>query len=89
VRGGEDSVTHRGIPSKRGRVGNPGIAVPAAAGGEKRQWSSPFEAAEGGRENQTEDAETHPLAPARGIVICFLIGVALWAVIIAAWSLFR
>jgi hypothetical protein len=30
-----------------------------------------------------------PLAPARGIVICFLIGVALWAVIIAAWSLFR
>jgi hypothetical protein len=30
-----------------------------------------------------------PLAPARGIVICFLIGVALWAVVIAVWSLFR
>jgi hypothetical protein len=29
------------------------------------------------------------LAPARGILVCFLIGVALWAVLIAAWSLFR
>jgi hypothetical protein len=27
-----------------------------------------------------------PLAPARGIVVCFLIGVALWAVIISLWA---
>jgi hypothetical protein len=31
-------------------------------------------------------ARSDPLAPARGMIICFLIGVALWSVIIAAWT---
>jgi hypothetical protein len=30
-----------------------------------------------------------PLAPARGLIIGLIISVAIWAVLVAAWSLFR
>jgi hypothetical protein len=33
-----------------------------------------------------EGVVTDPLAPARGVLIRFVISVALWAVIIAVWS---
>jgi hypothetical protein len=30
-----------------------------------------------------------PLAPARGIILALILSVAIWAVLVAAWSLFR
>jgi hypothetical protein len=77
VRGGEDSV--RATPKRcAGLVRWRGVAALVRGPGKPP----------GGFESPASPADrlSDPLAPARGIVVCFVIGVALWAVIISVWA---